>query len=131
MKFELKTLVDITETGARRGEDIHKYNQQQNFLTLYQTISLRANPIVKQSPVISTENISNYGFGKKYKNKQNIWTFVYEFENDEQHSIEMMKQDFDFVPFITGLDETVKFQVSTFVTDNDDFTNIIFSCIGK
>ena len=47
MRFIIHTLVDITETGSRRGEDPKQYRQQQNFLTVMQTIGLRVNPDIR------------------------------------------------------------------------------------
>jgi hypothetical protein len=131
MKFELKTLVDITKTDARRGENIHQYNQQQNFLTLYQTISLRANPIVKRKPVIEKYNISNVGFGKKYKGVHSVWTWIFEFESESQHSIAMLKDDVNLVPIISQLDETAKLDVDAFITYDEQTINILFREIDK
>ena len=86
MRFELITLIDITETGARRGEDMRECQQQQNFLTLFQTISLRANPIVKRSPKVEKCNIGNLGFGKKYKGTHRVWSWTFEFEGEDQEN---------------------------------------------
>ena len=43
MKFRIKTLIDITETRARKGDDPQLTKQQANFMTLYNTIGLRTN----------------------------------------------------------------------------------------
>lgn len=129
MRFELKTLIDITETGARRGEDSFKYNQQQNYITLYQTLALRANPIVKRTPVSEKCNISNFGFGSKYRGVHRVWTFVFEFEGEEQHSVEMMREDVNLVPVITRLDETAKLETGAFLTKDPQNLNIIFQQI--
>ena len=43
MIFKLTTVVDITQTNARRGDDQKLANQQANYNTLYQTIGLRVN----------------------------------------------------------------------------------------
>lgn len=131
MRFELKTLVDITETGARRGEDVYAYNQQQNFLTLYQTISLRSNPIVKRKPTVEKCNVSNLGFGKKYKGVHRVWSLVFEFESEDQHSIDFLNNDVNLVPIIIRLDETVKLEVGAFITNSEQTTNIIFREIDK
>ena len=126
MKFELNTLIDITETGARRGEDVFKYKQQQNFLTLFQTISLRANPILKKSPAVREMNISNMGFGKKYNGKHKVWTLYFEFESDKSHSIDFLKNDVNFVPIIINLDETILLDPGAFITTDEQTTNITF-----
>jgi hypothetical protein len=131
MRFELKTLIDITETGARRGEDPYQYNQQQNFLTLYQSISLRANPIVKRKPMIQTQNVSNLGFGKKYQGTHTVWSLIFEFEGEEQHSLDFLKNDVNLVPIITELDETVDLEVGAFITNDEQTANIFFIEIDK
>ena len=48
MNFNLFTKVDITKTNARRGDDPFKMKQQQNYLTVLQTIGLRVNPILSK-----------------------------------------------------------------------------------
>jgi hypothetical protein len=131
MRFELKTLVDITETGARRGEDSHQYNQQQNFLTLFQTISLRANPIVKRKPLVEKCNISNLGFGKKHKGLHKVWSLTFEFEGEDQHSLEFLQSDVDLVPIIYNLEETADLVIGAFITSDEQHTNILFKEIDK
>ena len=87
--FRMFTLVDITKTGARRGDDPFAVKQQQNYLTAENTISIRANPIIK--------NVSKH-FDE---NKQvDIWIIDFDFENETSHSIEMLINDFDLVPVI-------------------------------
>ena len=62
MRFKIKTLVDITETRDRKGEDDVLYGQQQNFMTLLNTLGLRTNINVVGSP--SAEFIQAKEFGK-------------------------------------------------------------------
>jgi len=131
MRFELKTLVDITETGARRGEDAHLYNQQQNFLILCQTISLRANPIINKKPTVEKQNIGNLGFGKKHQGVHNVWTLTFDFESENQHSVEFLQHDVELVPVIIDLDETVDLTIGAFITRDDQNTNILFREIDK
>ena len=129
MRFKIHTLVDITETGARRGEG-DAYKQQQNYMTVLQTVGLRSNP---SNVKVSTANtaIGNLGFGKKYKGQQSMWTFDFDIEYEAGHSIELLTKDFDMVPFISGLEETAKFERSIFYTQDLDLTNIIFEEIDK
>lgn len=131
MRFELKTLVDITETGARRGEDSRSYNQQQNFLILLQTISLRANPIINKKPVVEKQNISNLGFGKKHKGVHNVWSLTFDFESENQHSLEFLQQDVELVPVIVNLNETADLSIGAFITRDEQSTNILFREIDK
>jgi len=131
MRFILHTLVDITETGARRGEDPLKYRQQQNFLTIMQTIGMRVNPTYIAAPKIVLEIPSKLGLGKSYKNKQKVWTYAFDIEYEGALDIETLVKDFDLIPVITGLEETVKFNNAQFITSNDSICNISFQIDDK
>lgn len=122
LKFDIYTLVDITETRARRGDDPLKYKQQQNYLTVLQTIGLRANPTIYKSP-----QITNYypRFGNAYKKIDRVWKLSFDIEYEDGHNVDLLKNDFNLVPFISNLTETTKFKNNAFITDNDD-CNIIF-----
>jgi len=121
MRFKLYTPVDITCTSARKGEDTKKYLQQQNYLTVLNTIGLRVNPIVEKIPYIENKSF----FGKKYK------TWVFEFSIDYgATSIDLLKTDFQLVPFVTNLDEEAKFEECVFITEGKKL-NIIFEQVDK
>ena len=129
MKFNILTLVDITETRARKGSDPREWRQQQNFNTLMGCISLRANPTYNDAPVVSKQSISNLGFGSSYKGKQNVWEFNFEIEYgyiDE----EMLINDLDLIPIITDLNETIKLKPSCFATNNGE-RNILFKLLDN
>ena len=126
MRFILRTLVDITETGARRGEDPVKYRQQQNFLTIMQTIGMRVNPTYVAAPKVVLEIPNKLGLGSSYKNKQKVWTYTFDIEYEGALDIETLVNDFDLIPVITGLEETVKFNNAQFITKNDSICNISF-----
>lgn len=130
MRFRLTTLIDITKTGARKGEDPEKYKQQQNFLTVLQTISMRANPIINSDPeVIELESLSGQKFGNKYKGPNRVWSLDFEFESDGHHNLEMLMQDFELVPIITNLTETVKIDSPVFITNDPKNKNIVFETV--
>lgn len=122
MRFEVYTLVDITCTGARKGEDQKLYKQQQNYLTVLNTIGLRVNPIVKKDPKIVTEHPT---FGKMYDNVKNVWLLEFEIDYGAT-DINLLKNDFTLVPFHSDLDETTVFENNIFITNDDDLNNIIF-----
>lgn len=122
MAFIIKTLVDITNTNAKR-ENRFEYQQQQNYLTLLQTISLRSNPNIIEPPTVAKVN-TNKDFGIKGNN--NVWTMVFDFEAAHSHSVEMLVGDLDLVPVIANLNETVKLEPSAFFTTNGKI-NTIFS----
>jgi hypothetical protein len=131
MRFRLYTLVDITETRARRGDDPKAARQQQNFLTVLQTIGLRVNPTYNKSPQIIEDTPSRLGLGKNYKNKQRVWQFDFEIEYEAALDLDILNSDFDLIPIIDGLNETAKFDNSVFLTQNPLKSNIIFEVDDK
>jgi hypothetical protein len=131
MRFTLYTLVDITETGARRGEDPLQFRQQQNFLTVLQTIGLRVNPTYINPPELITEAPNKFNLGSSYKNKQNIWKYTFDIEYESALDIETLENDFNLIPIITDLNESVKFDNETFITKNPKINNIYFELDDK
>lgn len=128
MRFRLHTLIDITETGARRNENGDSYRQQQNWMTLIQTLGLRANPFILKSGA-ETRGAKNLGFGTDFRGSQKIWTVDFDIEREQGLDIEALKTDFDLVPVITGLTETVKLKKDVFQTQSEENTNIVFEVL--
>ena len=131
MRFIIHTLVDITETGARRGEEPKQYRQQQNFLTVMQTIGLRVNPTYVAAPEVVKEVPSKLGLGTSYKSKQSVWKYVFDIEYEGALDINTLDDDFDLIPIITDLDETAKFENAHFSTKNNTIRNIYFEIDDK
>ena len=131
MRFRLQTLVDVTETNARKGQDPVQVDQQANFNTMYNTIGLRTNPTDFKITSI-TKALKSLGFGSNYKGKQKVWTVEFYVEAEDSTTVELMKDDFDLVPIITGLEETADLDRGLFIThSNHGRTNIIFEQIDK
>lgn len=129
MEFQLKTLVDITETKARRQDaDKFAYKQQANFQTVIQTIGLRVNVYYENSPSFDNILIEKLGFGDKYIGKQKIWTFNFSIEYEGGLDVNMLTEDFDLIPIILGLEETIKADKALFRTTGDE-KNILFSVV--
>ena len=125
MNVILTTLVDVTETKARRGDDKFKLSQQANYMTMLQTAGLRINPnpiSLKQY----TKELNGLGFGTSFTGKQSYWTFKFNFETEAGLNLELLQQDFDLVPVLSGLNETVDFKNSVFRTSDKKEKNIIF-----
>jgi len=131
MRFKLYTLVDITETNARRGDDPKEFRQHQNFLTVMQTIGLRVNPTYVKSPQVIKDIPSKYNLGSKYKTKQSIWEYVFDIDYDGALDVDTLVNDFDLIPIITDLDETAKFENAHFITKKSDVCNIFFEVTDK
>jgi len=129
MRFIIRTLFDITETRARKGDDGYKVKQQQNYLSILNTIGLRVNPTYIDKPTTSEENIK--GFGTDYKGKHRIWTYTFDVDYESALDIKTMISDFDLCPIITGLEETAEINPAVIRTQNKAKTNIIFEVDDK
>lgn len=140
MKILCKTLFDCSPTGVtghfrpsaipfrdKTGKEINTLsswnfsrNQQRNWETINQLISLRTQPVDVEPAV----------------EQNGIWQFVFEVEQPLVYSVSGMEGDFDAlvnecagVPMILGLGET-QVQDSTLITSGPD-TNIWFESINK
>ena len=130
MRFKIQTLVDVSQTFARKGVDDQKsIKQQANFNTLYNVIGLRSNP-TEFDVSVKEVSITSLGFGKNYKGKQNVWTVEFTIEHEDSLTLDMLENDFDLVPFIANLDETAEHPKALFTTlSNNGYRNIIFEQI--
>lgn len=125
MHFIVKTVVDITETNARRGQDKQQVLQQANFNTMFQTIGLRVN-IEPTASSIDVVDVKDIGFGSGITGKQRVWTFEFFNPYENALTVEMLENDFDLVPVITGLNETALINNNVFRTSNEAERNIVF-----
>tara|TARA_Y100000389_G_C17465630_1_gene525268 strand:+ start:2831 stop:3223 length:393 start_codon:yes stop_codon:yes gene_type:complete len=130
MRFILTTVVDITQTNARRGDDKHLHNQQANYHTMIQTIGLRVN-IEPIECIPEVKDVKGIGFGSNIKGKQRVWTFTFNVEAAEALSLDMLVTDFDLVPVIAELDETANLNSKIFRTNHPNDTNIVFEIDGE
>jgi len=127
MRFELRTLVDITQTNARRGQEEKAVAQQANYNTVLQTVMLRAN-IIPGNVEKTTQNVDNQ-FGSNARGKQSVWTFTFDCDYEGAINVDMLEKDFDLVPVITGLDETFNVHNKAFSATHPSDTNIVFKTI--
>lgn len=133
--FTIYTLVDITETGQYgrgAGTELEK-QQQQNFLTLTQTIGLRVNPIYDRKPKrIEDFDMKSQPFGSKFKGQHTVWKWDFYIEYDGGFKTDvseygLLEQDLHFIPIITDLTETAKFSRPVFDTQTDQDRNTVIS----
>jgi len=120
MYYRLYTLADITATGQYRNEEGKEQarNQQQNFDTVLNTISMRANLFYDTDPITLIGIPNRYGM--KGKELNNIWIFEWSVESRFRFKVEdddvgLLKQDFSLVPYTTELTETAKFSSKFFM----------------
>lgn len=121
-RITLYTLIDITCTNTRRTQDMFKYQQQQNYQTVVQTLSLRSNPLNVETPKIIQGEGLNFGDNNGWKH---VWKFVFEVGYASSITIENLIDDFHLVPVITNLNESIEITPAIFDTKTVK-KNIIF-----
>jgi len=126
------TLIDITETKQHRSRCADKFllDQQANFMSFFQTLSLRFNPYYENSPEVvemTEAERKKLGFGSKYNGTQKVWCFDFTFETvNTEFNEQEVAEDFDLVPVIGGLNETIEINNNVFRTLDKSNTNITF-----
>jgi hypothetical protein len=130
MQYKLYTTVDITNTGQYRTEPgkEHLRWKEQNFQTVLQTLGIRANIIFTEKPVVSEMRGSLVGFNTDEIVR--VWRFDFNTEREflfekDNNPIGLMLEDFEGIPYISGLDECMEQNYNVFVTDGAA-RNIIF-----
>ena len=116
------TLVDITPTRVIRSvnPDDLKRNQQRNWETVLQCMSLRTQPLHITEPKIYKEVSMNMcKFGDYFQTQQTVWTWSWAIEKPEVYDLPNkplggLLQDFEQVPIICGLEETGRFMLPIF-----------------
>lgn len=129
MKVIVKTLIDITETKMHKHncDDKQLVNQQANFMSFFNTLSMRFNPYYDVAPRVENVDVSELGFGSKYTGKQNVWTFEFTIETAVAGiDLATLKSDFDLIPVIPNLTETINTNSNRFNTVDDNHRNIVF-----
>lgn len=130
MQYYLYTTVDITNTGQYRpeaGKEPLRWKEQ-NFQTVLQTLGIRANLESYGKPEV--KEIAGSVLGFNTGNIIHVWHFefvterndVYEKGNDP---IGALIDDFNGIPYISGLDESMDQNFDVFVTEGPA-RNIIF-----
>ena len=131
-RFLIRTLVDITRTNVYRETiDLLKKKQQDNFQTLHQTLEMRSIIFTEKDPTLITMDWRPYGYSKNEK----TWEWEIYTERDDVFLIDDdpiggMRQDIEFVPFVTGCTESAKFLSNVFSTKLKP-SNILFELMDK
>ena len=114
------TLIDITPTGVISYDSAQEFsrNQQRNWETIQQILSLRTQPNITYTDNF-TDDVTHYNFGVNYKGEQNIWTFKFTVDRADFYQLGpdkfgLIKNDFKFTPVILGLTETARAEVAMF-----------------
>lgn len=134
------TLIDITPTGFTRKpktpEQIIRRNQQRNYETFIQLISLRSQPnILHQPKKLKDVQIEDHVFGNYYMPSlfpYTVWVFDFESEQavayaDDTSPVGSLIQDFNNIPVIDNLAETAK--INNTINTLGEHTNTYFQVI--
>ena len=131
MIYNLYTLVDITHTGQYRaepGKEVARWKEQ-NFNTIIQTLGIRSNIFFNVNPVMIEVKGKVVGFNTN--DIIRVWRFDFESERDfvyekDGDPVGFLKDDFNLVPYINGLDELMEQKYAVFVTEGKG-KNIVFN----
>ncbi len=135
--IEIRTLIDITNSGARRPNQgsAKEVEQYKNWTTLNQCLGIRSNIEYDELPTTETLDIKDLGFGTKYKGKHKVWVWRFRpdrtgaYSNDKDN-IGTLLQDLDNVPVIKNLDETVNIETAVFDISNSATKNTIVRLVS-
>ena len=131
MNYKLYTLVDITHTGQYRaepGKEAARWKEQ-NFSTIIQTLGIRSNIFYNMNPTLIEVKGKVVGFDTN--DIIRVWRFDFETERDfvyekDGDPIGFLKDDFNLIPYISGLDELMEQKYAVFVTEGKG-KNIVFN----
>lgn len=130
MRYTLYTTVDITNTGQYRAEPGKEADRwkEQNFQTVLQTLGLRSNIVFDSKPSVIKTNGSVFKF--ETSKIINVWSFTFSTERGypfgtPDNPTEFLEEDFNGVPYISGLNESMEQNYSIFVTSGSA-RNILF-----
>ena len=128
------TLIDITPTGVINysPQNEQKRNQQRNWETIQQILSLRTQPTILETDDF-VDDVIKYNFGIKYQGEHKIWTFKFEVDyadiyQDGPDKFGLIKNDFKITPVILNLTETAIPEIAVF-TPKGPWNNIYFKSL--
>ena len=128
MRYKILSLIDITKTKVRRGqfEDVKIVNQFSNYMAFENSLLLRSNMNSISTPTSEIQDITNLKFGDNYQGEHMVWTAIVEPDFPDAVNVDSLKQDFDLVPMVIGLDESINIKTGVYRTMDTDHTNIMF-----
>ena len=119
-RFQIITLVDITQTNPHRSEtDQHLLSQQANFNSLVQAIGLRSNVEWQKDPIKHTGRLPTPATGKAVH-----WTREFDCERDQiflqdGDPVYLLAHDLNHVPVIADLENSEDIDPAAFQTQGD------------
>jgi hypothetical protein len=129
--LKVYTLIDITETKSYRSADQKLNHQQANFMTFIQTLMLTMNFFYDKAPTLiecDEKKLSELGFGSDYKGSHNVWCLEARVDEGRQvPDVETLQNNFDLVPVIPNLNESILINNNVFRAKDKKATNITFN----
>ena len=129
--LKVYTLIDITETKSYRSADQKLNHQQANFMTFLQTLMLTMNFFYDKAPTLiecDEKKLKELGFGSDYKGSHNVWGLEARVDEGRQvPDVETLQNNFDLVPVIPNLYETILINNNVFRAKDKKATNITFN----
>jgi hypothetical protein len=136
--IDIYTLLDITHTGIYRNNKPQsssltekeydlKRNQERNWQTVVQLLGLRFQPVDITIPIrLLHQRPAAYGFGWIYGplDDVTIWKCSCRYEVDID--LWLIRSDFDRIPIITGLEESIMYPYSCFSSVGENL-NIVMT----
>ena len=125
-KYIIQTQVDITRTRPQRDDpDEIKQSQQANFNSLRQAIELRANISDDTNPVRKEGK-----FPDGLKGSGVWWEYTFTVEREmvydrEGDPVALLREDLNGVPIISGLNNSVEFDLNVFNTRGEKINTIV------
>ena len=135
--IEIRTLIDITDTGVKRPSQgsQQELDQYKNYITLKQCIELRSVISYDFSPNCTETDIKGLGFGRVFKGKHRVWTWRIRPDRElvfaqDDNPIGGLMHDIDQVPVIKKLSETINIDKPVFDLSDNDFKNTTIKIIS-
>ena len=70
--------------------------------------------------------LKEFAFGSRYQGQQMVWFMEFDTEQPDFVTVEQLKEDFNMVPMISGLKESINVNNNIFITKDPVNTNIVF-----
>lgn len=110
-------------------------SNKRNWDTMLQIISLRAQPVSLNDPIVVDANLSFYSFGSMHQGLRRIWTFEFGIEakgafKQGEDPVAALMKDSVMVPMTVGLNETTVLEPACIIT-NDELRNTYFVQLSR
>jgi hypothetical protein len=105
--FTAYTLIDITNTGVKRGNSKEAF-QAQNLSNVLQAIGLRCQPIISSVLKLTGQDMADYSFGSNFVGLHTVWALKFATEHSDQTNPSALVSDLNAIPMnAAGLDHTI------------------------